>query len=82
MSTNSTEKQVSRGAHYFPYAVSRCWLNIHEKLNSEEEERKGRSHEEGVRILEKEPGRSWGVLQGVGSCTMLPKKVLFKKRTS
>lgn len=82
MSTSSKEKQGGRGAHYFPYAVNRCWINIHEKLNSEEEERKGRSHEERVRILEKEPGRSWGVLPGVGSCTMLPKKVLFKKRTS
>lgn len=64
MSTNSKEKQVSRGAHYFPYAVSRCWINIREKLNSEEEERKGSSHEEGVRILEKEPGRSWGGVAG------------------
>lgn len=66
MSTNSTEKQVGRAAHYFLHAVRSCWINICAKLNSDEEERKGRSHKEGVRILEKEPGRSWGVLPAVG----------------
>jgi hypothetical protein len=52
MSTNSTGRQVGRGAGDFSYAVSRYLIRINGNLDLDKEEgRKRRSHEVGMRLL-------------------------------
>lgn len=51
---------------------------INGKLNLVKEKgRKKKNHEVGMRMLQKEPGRTWKGLQGIDSCMMQPKKLLL-----